>query len=49
MPSKSETTIGVSRETHSLVKAQKRAGESYDTLLRKMAEAYDPDDPEEYQ
>lgn len=46
---KSETTIGVSQETHELVKSQKRAGESFDTLLRKMTEDYIPDDPEECQ
>ena len=40
----SETTIGVSRDTHELVKAQKRAGESFDTLLRRMCEQYDPEE-----
>lgn len=34
--------IPVSNETRELVKAQKRGGESYDDLLRKMAEQYDP-------
>jgi len=44
----SETTIGVSNKTHELVRSCKRGGESFDTLLRKMARAYDPDDVEEH-
>lgn len=40
---KSETTIGVSKQTHELVKSQKRAGESFDTLLQKMARQYEPE------
>ena len=40
----SETTIGVSFDTHERVKAQKRAGESFDTLLRRMCEQYDPEE-----
>lgn len=43
--SKSETTIGVSKQTHELVKSQKRAGESFDTLLQKMVRQYEPEVP----
>lgn len=35
--------ITVSPETRELVRSQKRGGESYDTLLRKMTEQYDPE------
>ena len=35
--------IPCSRETRQLVKGQKRAGETYDRLLRKMVEQYDPE------
>lgn len=38
-----ETTIGVSRETKTKVKAHLRGGETYDELLGKMAEQYDPE------
>jgi hypothetical protein len=38
-----ETRLPCSRETRRIVKSQKRGGESYDTLLRKMAEQYDPE------
>jgi hypothetical protein len=37
-----ETRIPCSRDTRQLVKQQKRAGEAYDQLLRKMVEQYDP-------
>jgi predicted CopG family antitoxin len=40
----SETTIGVSNETYELVKSCKRGGESFDTLLRKMAKDYEPEE-----
>lgn len=40
--SANETRIPCSRDTRDLVKSQKRAGETYDTLLRKMVEQYDP-------
>jgi hypothetical protein len=36
--------IPASRETRKLVRQQKRGGESYDELLRKMAEQYEPDE-----
>lgn len=35
-------SIKVSRETRDRVKRLKRAGESYDELLQKMANQYDP-------
>jgi hypothetical protein len=38
----SETTIGVSADTHELIKSRKRGGESFDTLLQRMCEQYDP-------
>lgn len=36
------TKIPCSHETRKLVKAQKRGGETYDELLPKMVEQYDP-------
>jgi len=41
---KSGARIAVSTETRDLVRSQKRAGETYDQLLQKMAEQYDPDE-----
>ena len=38
-----QTRISCSRATRDLVKEQKRGGESYDELLRKMAEQYEPE------
>lgn len=35
-------SIGVKYGTRDKVQALKREGESYDTLLRKMADTYDP-------
>lgn len=35
-------SIGVRSDTRDKVQALKREGESYDTLLRKMADIYDP-------
>lgn len=35
--------IKIRPETRDRVRALKRGGESYDDLLRKMAEQYDPD------
>jgi hypothetical protein len=43
MSSATETRIPCSQETRNLVKSQKRGGESYDELLRKMVEQYDPE------
>ena len=39
----SEVRIPASREARDLVREQKRGGETYDEVLRKMAEQYDPD------
>ncbi len=36
--------IPVSRSTRDLVKAQKRGGETYDDLLQRMVEQYDPEE-----
>jgi hypothetical protein len=36
--------IAVSTETRDLVRSQKRAGETYDQLLQKMADQYDPEE-----
>ena len=36
------SSIPVTGETRQLVKRQKRGGESYDSLLRKMVDQYDP-------
>jgi hypothetical protein len=41
-----ESRIPCSRDTRRLIKSQKRGGENYDAVLRKMAEQYDPDAPE---
>jgi len=38
-----ETRLPCSRKTRGLVKSQKRAGENYDSVLRKMVEQYDPE------
>lgn len=35
-------TITVSPDTRDLVRSQKRGGETYDSLLRKMVAQYDP-------
>ena len=40
-----DARIAVSTDTRDLVRSQKRAGETYDKLLRKMADQYDPDQP----
>lgn len=37
-----ETRIPCSRATRDLIKDQKRGGESYDSLLRKMVAQYKP-------
>ena len=39
-----ESRIPCSRETRRLVKRQKRGGERYEELLRKMVDQYDPDE-----
>lgn len=38
-----ESRIPCSSETRELVKDQKRGGENYDSLLRKMVEQYEPE------
>ena len=44
MASKADTTIPVSKETREkLLRPLKRGGQSYDDLLRKMADQYEPE------
>lgn len=38
-----ETRLPCSKETRDLVAAQKRGGETYDSVLRKMVDQYDPE------
>lgn len=38
------STIGITPETRRRVQSLKRGGETYDELLRKMADGYEPDD-----
>lgn len=38
-----ESRLPCSKETRRLVKSQKRGGENYDSVLRKMVEQYDPE------
>lgn len=40
---KADARIAVSSETRKLVRNQKRGGETYDQLLRKMLSQYDPE------
>lgn len=42
---RTDSRIPCSTETRELVKAQKRGGESYDALLQKMVDQYDPEGP----
>ena len=46
-PQQSEARGPVSRETRELVREQKRGGETYDDVLRKMVAQYDPEDVRE--
>ena len=46
-PQQSEARVPVSRETRELVREQKRGGETYDDVLRKMVAQYDPEDVRE--
>lgn len=39
-----EARIAVSPETRDKVRANKRGGETYDQLLQKMVEQYDPEE-----
>jgi hypothetical protein len=43
MSNATATRLPCSRETRSLVANQKRGGESYDSVLQKMAKQYDPE------
>lgn len=47
MSKRDESRIDCSVEARELVKSQKRGGESYDEVLRKMVKQYDPVAPEE--
>ena len=38
--------IAIAEETRDQLRNQKRGGETYDQLFRKMLEQYDPDAPE---
>lgn len=40
----SVTSIPVERETFNALKSEKRGGETWDSLLRKMYRQFDPDD-----
>jgi hypothetical protein len=42
-----ETRLPCSKETRRLVKQQKRGGEPYDSVLRKMVRQYDPEEAAE--
>jgi hypothetical protein len=44
MSKATETRVPCSQETKELIIAQKRGGETYDALFRKMIEQYDPDE-----
>lgn len=44
MSKTADSRIPCSRETRELVKSQKRAGERYEDLLRKMVAQYDPEE-----
>lgn len=41
-PMNANSRIPVTVQTRQLVKAQKRGGETYDDLLQRMVEQYDP-------
>jgi len=41
-PQATESRIAVSDSTRKLVRNQKRGGETFDSVLRKMADQYDP-------
>jgi hypothetical protein len=43
MANKKDARIPCSTETRELVKAQKRGGQSYDQLLQRMVEQYNPE------
>jgi len=37
-----ETTLPVSHDTHEIVRSKKRGGETFDTLIRRVFEEYEP-------
>jgi hypothetical protein len=39
-----ETTIPVSTDTHEAVRSKKRGGETFDTLISRVFEEYQPDE-----
>ena len=41
---KTDARIAISTMTRDLIRSQKRAGETYDQLLQKMADQYNPDE-----
>lgn len=43
MSKNADSRIPCSKETREAVAAQKRGGETYDSLLQKMVEQYDPE------
>jgi hypothetical protein len=43
---KTDARIAISKGTRELVRSQKRAGETYDQLLRKMIQQYAPNEAE---
>jgi len=43
MSKASESRIPVSKSTRRAIKRQKRGGECYDSVLRKMVQQYDPE------
>lgn len=44
MPSTIDSRVPVATETRKLLAAQKRGGETYDNLLHKMIEQYNPEE-----
>jgi len=46
MTKSTEARIPCSQKTRKLLKSHKRGGESYDTLLQKMVQQYNPSDDE---
>jgi transcriptional regulator len=38
-----KTTLAVSDETHEVVRSKNRGGETFDTLIRRVFEEYQPD------
>jgi len=38
-----EATLPVSHDTHEIVRSKKRGGETFDTLVKRVFEEYQPD------